>query len=85
VSTGHLRHGSFTVCVVGHRYHELTSFRQSKFGSAAWARVVRLAFLKPHVEILAFMNAFGFFGNQQNPEILRLFSVGKAWLWQNIV
>jgi len=47
-----------------------------------------LAFLKPDFEIQAFFNSFGFFGNKkarQNLAFSGPFSVGKAWLWQNIV
>jgi len=40
-----------------------------------FSRVVNLAFLQPDFEILPYFNAPGF----------GIFSVEKAWLWQNIV
>jgi len=38
-------------------------------GKAAPYRVANLFFLKPYFEILAFLNAFGFFGNQQKANL----------------
>jgi len=32
-----------------------------------------------------FLTPFAFFGNQKMPDKIWLFSVGKAWFWQNIV
>jgi len=52
-------------------------------------RIASLAFLKLDLEILAFFNAFGFFWKskkaRQNQAFSGFFSVGKAWLWKNIV
>jgi len=38
----------------------------------AMIRVANVAFLKPDLKILAFLNTFGFFGNQKKPD--------KIWL-----
>jgi len=54
-----------------------------------WHRVAILGFLRPDFEVLAFLNIFGFFWKskkaRQNLAKSGFFSVGKAWLWKNIV
>jgi len=67
--------------------HAAHSWRTPAYGTVnvytitdtSQVRVASLAFLKPDCEILAF------FGNQKKPDKIWLFSVGKAFLWKNIV
>jgi len=51
--------------------------------------VADLAFLKPDFEILAFLEHLWLFleikKSQAKSGFFWLFSVGKAWLWKNIV
>jgi len=48
-------------------------------GSGSFPRQgCHFGFLKPDFKIL------DFFGNQEKPDKIWLFSVGKAWLWKNI-
>jgi len=53
------------------------------------SRVANLAFLKPDFEILAFFEHLWLFLEmkkaRQNLAFSGFFSVGKAWLWENIV
>jgi len=54
----------------------------------ALSRVANLAFLKPDVEILTFFQRTWLFlkieRSQTKSGFFGFFSVGKAWLWQNI-